>query len=157
MRRIILPLLLVLAALSPAQVDRTAGQGEFPALQLLPPGSRIQGISLPRYQEHRVTAHIMADLLEVLSRFEVRMATIHTVLYGEAEDTTHVQMQDATYDFRTSIMASDTPASVTNPRFSAEGSAVSFNSETRCGIIKGPVHTTLNTSIFTNPPAPPKK
>lgn len=156
--RALLPLLLMLAApLLPGQVDRTSGQGEFPALQLLPPGSEVKGISLPRYQEHRVTAHIMADLLKVLSRYEVHMTGIHTVLYSEEGEATTVRMKRADYDFRTSIMVSEQAASVEHPRFSARGEAVTFNSETRTGLLKGPVYTTLNTSLLSQPPTTPKK
>ena len=156
--RHLLPLLLVLAASQlPGQVDRTAGQGEFPALQLLPPGSEVKGISLPRYQDHRVSAHIMADLLKVLSRYEVHMKGIHTVLYSEEGESTTVKMAQAKYDFRTSVMVSENTATVENPRFSARGESVTFNSESRLGLLKGPVYTTLNASLFSQPPAKPKK
>ena len=156
--RHLLPLLLVLAASQlPGQVDRTAGQGEFPGLQLLPAGSEVKGISLPRYREHRVSAHIMADLLKVLTRHVVLMTGIRTVLYGEGGEETTVLMDKAHYDFRTSVMNSDSPGSIHNPRFSARGSAITFNSETRTGVLKGPVYTTLNTNIISQPPAAPEK
>lgn len=157
-RRSPMALLLLLAApLLPGQVaDRTASKDEFPALQLLPPGSKVHGISLPRYQEHRVTAHIIADLLEVRTRQLVKMTAIHTVLYSENGETTHLNLADADYDFSTSVMTTDSPASVNNPRFSARGSAVIFNTATQQGVLKGPVHTTLNTELIKNPPQPPK-
>ena len=57
--RLIVLLVLAVLPLSMGQVaERTAGEDEFPALQLLPPGSVVEGISLPRYEEHRVTAFL---------------------------------------------------------------------------------------------------
>lgn len=158
-RGLLLILLLLAAPMLPGQMaaDRTAGKDEFPALQLLPPGSKVHGISLPRYQDHRVTAHIIADLLEVCTRHIVTMTTIHTMLFGENNETTQVDLEKADYDFRTGVMTSDAPASVTNPRFSAQGKAVIFNTNDQRGLLKGPVQTTLNTNIIANPPTAPKK
>lgn len=150
--------LLLAAPQLPAQVaDRTAGKDEFPALQLLPPGSKIMGISLPRYQEHRVTAHIIASLLEVCSRSLVQMSNIRTVLYGEGDETTQVELEKADYDFSTNVMTSNAPAAITNPRFSASGSSVIFNTDTQRGLLRGPVHTTLNTGLISHPPTAPQK
>ena len=159
MRHLHLLLLLMLAApLLPGQVaDRTASKDEFPALQLLPPGSKVQGISLPRYENHRVTAHIIADMLEVRTRQLVKMTAIHTVLYSEDNETTYLDLDDADYDFSTSVMTTDAPASVTNPRFSARGTAATFNTATQQGLLKGPVFTTLNATLISNPPTAPKK
>lgn len=154
MRRALTITLLLLSAapLLTAQVaDRTAGKDEFPALQLLPPGSKVQGISLPRYQDHRVTAHIIAGLLEVCTRHLVQMNSIRTVLYGAEGDTTEVTMEKADYDFRTNVMTSEAPAAVTNPRFSAQGTGVIFNTATQRGLLRGPVHTTLNTDLISHP------
>lgn len=146
------------APMLPGQVaDRTAGKDEFPALQLLPPGSKVHGISLPRYQDHRVTAHIIADLLEICTRQLVKMDAIRTALYGENNEITYVELEAADYNFGTSVMISDRPASVNNPRFSARGAAATFNTATQQGIMKGPVYTTLNTNVIAQPPAPPKK
>ena len=150
--------LLLTALQLPAQVaDRTAGKDEFPALQLLPPGSKVQGISLPRYQNHRVTAHIIAGLLEVCTRHLVQMSSIRTMLYGEDDEATEVKLEKADYDFSTGVMRSDAPASVTNPRFSASGASVIFNTTTQRGLLHGPVHTTLNRDLLTNPPTTPQK
>lgn len=159
MLRTLLPLLLLSALPTvAAQVEgRTSGQGEFPGLQLLPPGSIVKGISLPRYENHRVTAHLMADEMEILSRSEVKMTGIRIALYSEANETTFVEMVRAHYDFRTGTMNSDAEAGVQNPRFTARGAAVSYNSVRQQGFLKGPVSTTINFSILTQPPAPLKK
>lgn len=155
---LILLLLLSAAPLLQGQMaDRTASKDEFPALQLLPPGSKVKGISLPRYQNHRVTAHIIADLMEVRTRRLVTMTAIRTMMYSENGETTVLKLRSADYDFGSSVMTTDKPGSVENPRFSAQGKAVIFNTTTQSGVLKGPVYTTLNTDLLNNPPAAPKK
>lgn len=159
LRRAILSLFLLTAVpLLPAQVaSRTAGKNEFPALQLLPPGSKVQGISLPRYENHRVTAHIIADLLEVCSRHLVQMHAIRTMLYGENNETTEIRLDKAEYNFATSVMTSNAPASVVNPRFTARGASVIFNTATQQGFLRGPVYTSLTRALVTPPHARPQK
>ena len=49
-------------AVGEVPVDDLVGN-EFPGLQLLPPGSKVRGISLPRYENHRVSALLMTELL----------------------------------------------------------------------------------------------
>ena len=134
--------------------DRTAGKDEFPALQLLPPGSEVRGISLPRYENHRVSALIMAEVLRVMTRHTVTMEGIRTRLYNPAGETTSLEMKDASYDFRTGIITSDSPVRAQGPQFSAQGSSLIFNNSKQQGLLKGPVHTTLNTSALSTPGAP---
>ncbi len=142
--------LLILFLLSPswAQVaERTAGEGEFPALQLLPPGSVVHGISLPRYEDHRVTAMLKADLLEVLSRHEARLENIHSVLYGEDGESTRLNLPGARYNFRTALLSSRTgPVELIHPRYNARASGVIFHSVSHRGVLTGPVHTVIRNS-----------
>ncbi len=139
--------LLVCVCLSVANgqvAERTAGRGEFPALQLLPPGSVVRGISLPRYEGHRVTALLRADLLEVISRYEVRMKKIHTTLYHEKGETTNLRMPGARYNFRTQMLSARTgPVSMQNPRYNAQAAGLLFHSATRRGVLTGPVKTLI--------------
>lgn len=131
--------------------DRTAGKGEFPALQLLPPGSVVKGISLPRYEKHRVSALIMADELEIISRQVVKLKGIVTALYGENDETTTVRLTAAEYHFGTALMSSEGKVSLSNPRLTAQGEAVYFNSDRQQGMLRGPVITTLNTDALSHP------
>lgn len=156
---LLLSLLLLPAAppLSGQMPEHTAGKDEFPALQLLPLGSKILGLSLPRYQGHRVVAHIMAKVIEVSSRHVVSMDDVRTILYGEEGDTTEVRLKHAEYDFRTNTMTSQSALSATNPRYSVSGTGAVFNTDTRCGLLRGPVYTTLNLNVISKPPTPPHK
>ncbi len=127
--------------------ERSAGKGEFPALQLLPPGSVVRGISLPRYKNHCVTALLRADLLEIVSRHEARMEKIHTTLYHENGEITNMWMPGARYNFRTQMLSvRKAPVSMQNPRYHAQGTGLLFHSATHRGVLTGPVKTLIHST-----------
>ncbi len=140
-------LLLLIAALSEvrgAVAERTSAPEEFPALQLLPPGSIVRGISLPRYENHRVTSLLTADLMEVLSRYETRMENIQTLLYGESGETTRVRMANAHYNFRTQLLSSrNNIVTLSHPRYNVRAHGGILHNGTRRGVLIGPVHTVI--------------
>lgn len=151
--RAIALLLLLTAPLLPAQLaERTTAKGSFPALQLLPPGSKIRGISLPRYREHRVISHIMADMLEVLTNRVTCMENVHAMLYGVGDDTTEVRIERAQYDFGTEVMTSGSPVTVENPRYSVKGSAIILHMREQRGLLRGPVSTALQPDALQTTP-----
>lgn len=121
---------------------------EFPGLQLLPPGSKVKGISLPRYEKNRVSAYIISGLMEIVSRTNVRFSDIRAELYAENGETTVVTCNAAEYDFRTKRINSATATAVDSTRFSAAGTGVTFSTVSNMGILKGPVRTTIKNSAL---------
>lgn len=149
-------ILCTLAALVPytwGQVPKSSvAEHEFPGLQLLPPGSKVKGISLPRYENHRVSALLIAKLMEIATRSEVKFTGIKAELYAENGEVTTVTCEQAAYDFRTSIVTSDTEPEVESPRFSARGTGVTFSTADKIGVLRGPVHTVVKNSAFNKKP-----
>lgn len=133
----------------------TVGKGEFPGLQLLPPGSEIKGISLPRYENRRVTALIQASVMRVLNRRAVELGELRASLYSEDGAETKISTSGAVYDFTRERAVTVGEVEVQDPRFSAKGRGVVFSTATRRGILIGPVRTTLSASVL-NPPAEAK-
>lgn len=119
------------------------GKGEFPGLQLLPPGSVLRGISLPRYEEHRVTALFTAERMEVKSRNLVLLKGVHVQLYDKEGGTTNLETADAHYDFSRSRVTSPVRTSLVSPRMEAEGMSLVFDAERQVGLLKGPVVTAI--------------
>ncbi len=139
------------APLAQAQLAAdTVGKGEFPGLQLLPPGSIVKDISLPRYVGPRVASLFRATELRILSRSDVQLSGITAELYSETGEITLISAPQVHYSFRTEQASGDGETSVTDPRFTARGSGVIFSSTLQCGLLRGPVHTTVNTQYFTN-------
>ena len=149
-------ILCTLAALVPCtwgQVPASSvAEHEFPGLQLLPPGSKVKGISLPRYENHRVSALLIAKLMEIATRSEVRFTGIKAELYAENGEVTTVTCDRAGYDFSTSIVTSDAQPEIESPRFSAQGTGVTFSTANKVGVLKGPVKTVVKNSAFNKKP-----
>lgn len=149
--RLSLLLPLVLTPLASAQFTTGASpqQDEFPALQFLPEGSEVTGITIPRYEKHRATSLLKAEKMKVLSRTIVQLTGISAFLYGENGISTHILSQRAAYDFKTSTATADSHTEVQDPRFSATGSSATYSTKTSRGILRGPVYTTVSTESFT--------
>lgn len=154
MKRLSLALLcctaLPLAAQGPADA---VGKGEFPGLQLLPPGSVVKGISLPRYEKHRVTSLLRAGSLKVLDRRTVELKDIDVSLYMDTDITTRLRAAGAVYNFTTLRAATDGAVRLDDPRFTAAGQGVVFSTENHRGILKGPVRTTIAADVLNQAPA----
>lgn len=138
-------LFLPLQSWGQVQTSATAAD-EFPALQFLPPGSEIQGISIPRYENHRVTALLLSDKLIVKDRQTVILKKLNAALYGEENMETDVRTDSVSYSFATKIARTTGDAEVIDPRFTAKGKGVVFNTSTRKGFLSGPVRTTIATA-----------
>lgn len=143
-------LILPLAAQNPTDA---VGKGEFPGLQLLPPGSVVTGITLPRYEKHRVSSLIQADSLKVLNRRVVELKGIDVSLYTGENTVTRLRTTGAVYNFTTLRAATDGAVTVEDPRFTASGQGVVFSTENRRGLLKGPVRTTIAAAMLNRAPA----
>ena len=147
---VLLPLLLLpaWAQQNPQDVSDTVGRGEFPGLQLLPPGSVVKGISLPRYENHRVTALVQIRELRVESRTRVSLVGIVATLYSRDGFRTAVSTPRATYDFSSMRAETHGRTTVHDGRFTARGGSVAYNAQTRKGLLRGPVRTTVSAAVF---------
>ena len=134
------------ASLGAQSTNVNRAEDEFPGLQLLPPGSVVKGLSLPRYENHRVVALLQANELKVISRREIALTAIHAALYAKNGEITTVDCKEAGYDFKKKAVVAQSGAAVKHPNFSASGSGVIFSTACRMGYIKGPVRTTIRTS-----------
>lgn len=121
-------------------------EDEFPGLQVLPPGSKVKGLSLPRYEGNKVTALLQADMLEVVSRSELALSNIRAALYADNGETTTVKCAQAGYDFRKKAIVAPAKAEVVHPNFTLSGVGVIFSTYRRVGFVKGPVRTTIRSA-----------
>ncbi len=141
-----------LAALAPTVVGQVPqddiSQHEFPGLQLLPAGSKVSGISMTRYEQHRVSALLISELMEIVTRSEVNFTGIQAHLYAKNGEVTTVTCPEAEYSFRTSAVKSNETTTVDNTRISATGTGVIFCTSSNMGFLKGPVRTVVKNSAL---------
>lgn len=74
-------------------------EDEFPGFNCCP-GSIVKSLSLPRYENHRVSALLQADEMKVISRREITLSNIRAALYAEDGEVTTVCCLLAGYDFK---------------------------------------------------------
>lgn len=145
----LLPLALSARGADGAGSADAVGAGEFPGLQLLPAGSVVENISLPRYENHRVTALLQAEQLCIVDRRTIELRGIRAALYNSDGTKTEVQAGNVRYDFTSKKATSSGIVSVTDPRFSARGERLLYNTNNNRGVLVGPVRTTFSTKALT--------
>lgn len=155
MRALLTTSLLCLAAAAAWAADGAGsadavGEGEFPGLQLLPPGTVVQDISLPRYENHRVTALFQAKELCILSRRLIELRGIRGTMFGDEGASTEFRAEAAQYDFTTKRAATTGAVEVTDPRFSARGSKLMYDTTSKRGVLLGPIRTTVSAGVFSS-------
>lgn len=135
--------LLATSVVQGQMATETVGEGEFPGLQLLPPGSVLRGISLPRYEEHRVAALFTAEKMEVKSRSLVVLSALRVHLYDRNGETTDLDSAEAHCDFARARVISPVQTRLVSPRMEAQGTALVYDTERHVGLLKGPVGTAI--------------
>lgn len=140
-------LLLPLQSHGQRQADAVV-EDEFPALQFLPVGSVVEGISIPRYENHRVTALLIAKSMKVKDRKTVILSELDASLYGADGNQTDITTESVTYSFAAKMARTTGNAKVHDPRFTARGKGVVFSTATSKGFLQGPVTTTVSASLF---------
>lgn len=145
---LLLPLAVAARGADGAGSADAVGAGEFPGLQLLPPGSEVENISLPRYENHRVTALLQAAKLCIIDRRTVELRGIRGTLFNSDGTKTEINAGNARYDFTTKKVVSSGTVSVTDPRFSARGEKLLYNTENSRGVLIGPVRTSFSTKAL---------
>lgn len=139
------PLTVAPLAATPSNPNDPVASDEFPALQLLPVGSIVRGIVIPRYAEHRAVAKLCAEEMRVATRSVVELKRISATLYAPDKQNTRLDSASARYSFKTDEVIADGDTSVEDPRFRAQGTAAVYSTGKGRGILHGPVHTTIST------------
>ena len=121
---------------------------EFPALQFLPVGTVVEKISIPRYENHRVSAMLMSDRLIIKDKKTVVLEELKASLYGKGKEQTDISTASVIYSFATKMAKTTGEAKVKDPRFTARGKGVIFNTATSKGFLHGPVITTVSATLF---------
>lgn len=135
----------MICAAAHAQLPSDAvGPGEFPGLQLLPVGSVVKGITVPRYEEHKVAAVMRAEVMTVASRTTVQLQKVVVNLYDKKGAITVTKAPGVEYDFTTKHAFTTGRVTLEDDRFTAEGTKALYHSETQRGILIGPVRTTIS-------------
>lgn len=147
--------LTILALASPSiplagQTDAAAtevkvGKKGIPAISLLPDGSQLKGVMLPRYDEnHRLEMVLTAEAMTLVSVGEVSGRTIAVELYNPDQSSRgRADLAHATFFQDSGLLKSEEAVSIRTDRLIATGGGIYYLMESGRGFMRGPATTTL--------------
>lgn len=130
-----------------AEIDK-----ELPTLRLLPPGSELEGVSLPRWnQNNKLLSLITSPYVKIESKTELSGKDIISYLYDKKEkQTSRIYMITARYFYDSGILISKDKTLITDPRLDAVGTGMTFDTSKHVGFMHGPVQTIIKASAMDN-------
>lgn len=146
MRRILTALALVVpAATLAAEVAATPPVEEIPAFGLLPDGSELKNVILPRYDDDRRLVNVMhAKAMTIVSAGEIAGDTV-TVLFYNSDQTQRgrVDFAKAVFNQQKGLLTTKDPVHLQSDRMSTHGSGLYYSHAQGKGFMLGPVTTNL--------------
>ena len=140
----LLALLLVAAGFAPGQEDEDA-EKLAPTLDLLPKGSRLENVRIPRFDKDKNPAALLrADLMRVVTKNFITAHGISlTTFEPDGTSQLKVRMTAADYHVHDGILEAHEDLTVEGQRFRARGRGAIFQLDSRRAFIHGPVKTNL--------------
>ena len=140
-------------ALQLANAAETADAGEatqlrkIPAISLLPDGSELDGVILPRYDENlRLTGALHAEKLILVGPEQIRGHGVRIDLLDPDRPgaRTRIELGTAMLDQISGVIRAEEEVTITAERFTATGSALHFAFEAGRGFVSGPAATIIH-------------
>lgn len=129
---------------------------EFLPLDLLPPGTVLEEVRLPRYREGKLLGEVVAARMTIESANLVTgdEVDIHWSFGKGSEAMTEAHLPKANYDFKSGLMRATGGVTILDPRFTAMGSDLDLNLSLQRGWLGGPVNTRIFRTLDPPPAAP---
>jgi len=126
---------------------------EFPALQLLPAGTVLENITLPRYKDARVTSLMKLERLLILSNTLMRIDGLNISMFSEDGGIQRISSDSAEYDFEQKTVRTQGATHLLDDRIRIQGNQIFFDTQTQRGMLKGPVRSVFSVSLRQASPA----
>ena len=119
---------------------------KIPAISVLPDGSELEGVVLPRYDKKlRLTGSLHAAKLTLVSSDVIRgeMVRISLIDPDRADGNIRVELGNALLSQATGVIHATENITLESARFTATGTALHLEFETGRGFISGPATTVI--------------
>jgi len=119
---------------------------KIPAISVLPDGSELEGVVLPRYdQELRLTGSLRADKLTLVSPEKIQGDNILITMIDPARPDipTQITLGSAVLDQVRRIVRAEEDVTIHSARFTATGTALHLAFEEGRGYVSGPASTVI--------------
>lgn len=135
---------------TPTGADENVPERKLPAVSLLPAGSVLRKVMLPRYdQQRKLSAVLRAAVMTVIDPQTVEGEQVSLDLYNpDRSHSARIDLEKAHFDQRKGTLDARQPVTVAAENFSAHGSGLIYTYEKARGFLLGPV----NTRFYAPPP-----
>lgn len=125
-----------------AQGPAAVGDRKNP-VSLLPHGSVLKGVLLPRYDENRkLVGDLKAEVLTLIDQDRIRGENVLIRFYAEDGSVKgDVKLKNATFDQAGSLLFAEEPVEITNDNLVARGSGLVYAFQKGQGFLRGPATT----------------
>ncbi len=140
-------LLLALPFLASAEEEEAQPSVKIPAVSLLPYGSVLESVMVPRYDKNRKLIEVSRAskiTLESASRIsgeDISMERFHP----DGRKNGRIDLGEAIFDQTEGILTAEKSVRIDSERLIAEGTALVYHFETREGFLSGPASITIAT------------
>jgi len=117
----------------------------IPAISLLPDGSVLEKVMLPRYDSNRkLTSVLRCDEMTLVSSDIITGKNVSIESFNPDRTVkAHLELANAFYDQAESILKANETVTIVSERLTAKGTGLIYSLDQQKGFLKGPVTTTL--------------
>lgn len=128
----------------PAETPLAHVDKKMPMLEFFRAGSVIPKSSIVEYDGPHITALLTAAAMTVSGPQSITGTLLNIYLYGKNGQDVHFFSGEAIYFLDKNLVVSHQETTLEEKSFSARGTGLYLNTETRQGILLGPVQTTIH-------------
>jgi len=155
---ICLTLALPMAHAADEAANDESGMRKIPAISVLPDGSELEGVVLPRYDQNlRLTGSLHAGRLTLVSPEVIRGENVRISLIDPDREQGNIRIDlgNAVLDQASGIIRASEDVTMVSARFTATGTALHLEFEAGRGFVSGPattlIHPLPETAMHTTP------
>lgn len=143
--RAILPIVLLLGPAIHAEDAPEPPPRKTPAVSLLPDGSQLHRVMLPRYdEERRLSAVLKADLMTLVSRDVIAGENVAIEFFNaDRSRGGNMEMKSATFDQSNGLLETGDPVRLESGRILVDGTGLIYRHDQGKGFLTGPATTLI--------------
>lgn len=136
-------LIVPLAAAEETTLPELAQDRSLPAVSLLPAGSILKKVLIPRYDKaKKLTAVLRSEEMTVVDNQTVEGKSVRIEFFHpDRSQRGRIELEMARFDQKKGILQSSKPVDIVSSDFTAHGSGLTYAQKQSQGFISGPVQT----------------
>ncbi len=125
--------------------DNGPAPGKIPALGMLPDGSKLKRVMLPRYDDnHQLVGSLKADVVTLVNASQIAGQTVAIEFFNpDQSGRGRIDMENATYYQDQGLVTTKNPVAIITDRVTAHGSGLYYSFNQTEGFLAGPATTII--------------